>query len=136
MDRYKIEKLLNEYKEIDIEIKDLNYRISSESIKGAIYDDMPRSPNLNTNSKVESSLVYIEKLNREIQHLVNKKKRINNLLDILCERDRNILKMYYVEDLTLRDISFKLDLSDKYVSTKKNKIIDKLVPYAYKYKLI
>ena len=44
--------------------------------------------------------------------------------------------MYYIDDFTLRDIAFKLDLSDKYVSSKKNKIVDKLVPYARRYGLI
>lgn len=136
MKRDKLEELLSEYKEIDIEIRDLNYRIYSEDIKGATYDDMPKSPNSNTNSSVESSLIMIEKLKRNIKELENKKNRIENLLDILNDRDKTILRMYYVNDLTLRDISFKLDLSDKYVSSKKNKIIDRLVPYAYKYGLI
>ena len=136
MKRDKLEELLSEYKEIDIEIRDLNYRIYSEDIKGVAYDDMPKSPNSNTNSSVESSLIMIEKLKRNIKELENKKNRIENLLDILNDRDKTILRMYYVNDLTLRDISFKLDLSDKYVSSKKNKIIDRLVPYACKYGLI
>ena len=71
-----------------------------------------------------------------IKELENKKNRIENLLDLLNDRDKTILRMYYINDLTLRDISFKLDLSDKYVSSKKNKIIDRLVPYACKYGLI
>lgn len=136
MERDKLEELLSEYKEIDIEIRDLNYRVYSESIKGVTYDDMPKSPNLNTNSPVENSLIKIEKLKRDIKELENKKNRIENLLDLLNDRDKTILRMYYINDLTLRDISFKLDLSDKYVSSKKNKIIDSLVPYACKYGLI
>lgn len=136
MERDKLEELLSEYKEIDIEIRDLNYRVYSESIKGVTYDDMPKSPNLNTNSPVENSLIKIEKLKRDIKELENRKNRIENLLDLLNDRDKTILRMYYINDLTLRDISFKLDLSDKYVSSKKNKIIDSLVPYACKYGLI
>lgn len=136
MERDKLEELLSEYKEIDIEIRDLNYRVYSESIKGVTYDDMPKSPNLNTNSPVENSLIKIEKLKRDIKELENRKNRIENLLDLLNDRDKTILRMYYINDLTLRDISFKLDLSDKYVSSKKNKIIDRLVPYACKYGLI
>lgn len=136
MERDKLEELLNEYKEIDIEIRDLNYRINSENIKSVIYSDMPKSPNSNTSSSVESSLVKVEELKKQINDLETKKNRIENLLDILNDRDRIILRMYYIDDFTLRDIAFKLDLSDKYVSSKKNKIVDKLVPYATRYGLI
>lgn len=136
MERDKLEELLNEYKEIDIEIRDLNYRINSENIKSVIYSDMPKSPNSNTSSSVESSLVKIEEFKKQINDLETKKNRIENLLDILNDRDRIILRMYYIDDFTLRDIAFKLDLSDKYVSSKKNKIVDKLVPYAMRYGLI
>lgn len=136
MERDKLEELLNEYKEIDIEIRDLNYRINSENIKSVIYSDMPKSPNSNTSSSVESSLVKIEEFKKQINDLETKKNRIENLLDILNDRDRIILRMYYIDDFTLRDIAFKLDLSDKYVSSKKNKIVDKLVPYATRYGLI
>ena len=136
MERDKLEELLNQYKEIDIEIRDLNYRINSENIKSVIYSDMPKSPNSNTSSSVESSLVKIEEFKKQINDLETKKNRIENLLDILNDRDRIILRMYYIDDFTLRDIAFKLDLSDKYVSSKKNKIVDKLVPYATRYGLI
>lgn len=136
MERDKLEELLNEYKEIDIEIRDLNYRINSENIKSVIYSDMPKSPNSNTSSSVESSLVKIEEFKKQINDLETKKNRIENLLDILNDRDKIILRMYYIDDFTLRDIAFKLDLSDKYVSSKKNKIVDKLVPYATRYGLI
>lgn len=136
MERDKLEELLNEYKEIDIEIRDLNYRINSENIKSVIYSDMPKSPNSNTSSSVESSLVKIEEFKKQINDLETKKNRIENLLDILNDRDRIILRMYYIDDFALRDIAFKLDLSDKYVSSKKNKIVDKLVPYATRYGLI
>lgn len=136
MERDKLEELLNEYKEIDIEIRDLNYRINSENIKSVIYSDMPKSPNSNTSSSVESSLVKIEEFKKQINDLETKKNRIENLLDILNDRDRIILRMYYIDDFTLRDIAFKLDLSYKYVSSKKNKIVDKLVPYATRYGLI
>ena len=136
MERDKLEELLNQYKEIDIEIRDLNYRINSENIKSVIYSDMPKSPNSNTSSSVESSLVKIEEFKKQINDLETKKNRIENLLDILNDRDRIILRMYYIDDFTLRDIAFKLDLSDKYVSSKKNKIVDKLVPYARRYGLI
>lgn len=136
MERDKLEELLNEYKEIDIEIRDLNYRINSENIKSVICSDMPKSPNSNTSSSVESSLVKIEEFKKQINDLETKKNRIENLLDILNDRDKIILRMYYIDDFTLRDIAFKLDLSDKYVSSKKNKIVDKLVPYATRYGLI
>ena len=90
----------------------------------------------NTEFVGESSLVKVEELKKQINDLETKKNRIENLLDILNDRDRIILRMYYIDDFTLRDIAFKLDLSDKYVSSKKNKIVDKLVPYATRYGLI
>ena len=131
-----LEELLEEYKEIDLEINALNYRIQTENIRGVMYNDMPKSPNLNTNSSIEGSLLTIENLKEEIKKLETKKLSIENLLNVLSDRDKMIIKMYYIEDLTLRDIAFKLNLNDKYVSSKKNKIMHKLVPYATRFGLI
>lgn len=131
-----LEELLEEYKEIDLEINALNYRIQTENIRGVMYDDMPKSPNLYTNSSIEGSLITIEELKEEIKKLETRKLSIENLLNVLNERDKMIIKMYYIEDLTLRDIAFRLDLNDKYVSSKKNKILRKLIPYATRFGLI
>ena len=118
-ERLKLEGLLYEYKDIKVEIKELELMIDYENIQAVGYDDMPKSPNVNTSSSVESGL-----------------DRIENMLSLLNERDRSIVEMYYFNDYSLRDIAFKLDLNDNYLSRRKAYILNKLVPFAVRHKLV
>ena len=135
-ERLKLEGLLYEYKDIEIEIKELELRIESEDIIGVTYNDMPSSPNVNTSSSVEQSAVTLENLRRKIIYLSNKKKRIENMLLLLSDRDKIIVEMYYFKDYSLRDIAFKLDLNDNYISRRKAYILNKLVPFAVRHRLV
>ena len=58
------------------------------------------------------------------------------MLNTLSERDREIMSLYYFEERSLRDIAFKLDLNDNYISRRKTTILNNLVPFAKRYNLI
>ena len=135
-ERLKLEGLLYEYKDIKVEIKELELMIDYENILAVGYDDMPKSPNVNTSSSVESGLDRIEKLRNKKMYLICRQKRIENMLSLLNERDRSIVEMYYFNDYSLRDIAFKLDLNDNYLSRRKAYILNKLVPFAVRHKLV
>ena len=135
-ERLKLEGLLYEYKDIKVEIKELELMIDYENIQAVGYDDMPKSPNVNTSSSVESGLDRIEKLRNKKMYLICRQKRIENMLSLLNERDRSIVEMYYYNDYSLRDIAFKLDLNDNYLSRRKAYILNKLVPFAVRHKLV
>ena len=122
-ERLKLEGLLYEYKDIKVEIKELELMIDYENIQAVGYDDMPKSPNVNTSSSVESGLDRIEKLRNKKMYLICRQKRIENMLSLLNERDRSIVEMYYFNDYSLRDIAFKLDLNDNYLSRRKAYIL-------------
>ena len=135
-ERLKLEGLLYEYKDIKVEIKELELMIDYENIQAVGYDYMPKSPNVNTSSSVESGLDRIEKLRNKKMYLICRQKRIENMLSLLNERDRSIVEMYYFNDYSLRDIAFKLDLNDNYLSRRKAYILNKLVPFAVRHKLV
>jgi len=135
-ERLKLEGLLYEYKDIKVEIKELELMIDYENIQAVGYDDMPKNPNVNTSSSVENGLDRIEKLRNKKMYLICKQKRIDNMLSLLNDRDRSIVELYYFKDYSLRDIAFQLDLNDNYISRRKAYILNKLVPFAVRHKLV
>ena len=135
-ERLKLEGLLYEYKDIKVEIKELELMIDYENIQAVGYDDMPKNPNVNTSSSVENGLDRIEKLRNKKMYLICKQKRIENMLSLLNYRDRSIVELYYFKDYSLRDIAFQLDLNDNYISRRKAYILNKLVPFAVRHKLV
>lgn len=135
-ERLKLEGLLYEYKDIKVEIKELELMIDYENIQAVGNDDMPKNPNVNTSSSVENGLDRIEKLRNNKMYLICKQKRIENMLSLLNDRDRSIVELYYFKDYSLRDIAFQLDLNDNYISRRKAYILNKLVPFAVRHKLV
>ena len=135
-ERLKLEGLLYEYKDIKVEIKELELMIDYENIQAVGYDDMPKNPNVNTSSSVENGLDRMEKLRNKKMYLICKQKRIENMLSLLNDRDRSIVELYYFKDYSLRDIAFQLDLNDNYISRRKAYILNKLVPFAVRHKLV
>lgn len=136
INREKLEDLLYEYKDMKVEINELELMIDYENIQAVGYDDMPKGPNVSTSSSVENGLNRIEKLRSKKYYLVCKQKRIANMLTLLSDRDKTIIEMYYFHDCTLRDIAFKLDMNDSYISRRKAYVLNKLLPFAKKYNLI
>lgn len=135
-ERLKLEGLLYEYKDIKVEIKELELMIDYENIQAVGYDNMPKNPNVNTSSSVENGLDRIEKLRNKKMYLICKQKRIENMLSLLNDRDRSIVELYYFKDYSLRDIAFQLDLNDNYISRRKAYILNKLVPFAVRHRLV
>ncbi len=136
INREKLEDLLYEYKDMKVEINELELMIDYENIQAVGYDDMPKGPNISTSSSVENGLNRIEKLRSKKYYLVCKQKRIANMLTLLSDRDKTIIEMYYFHDCTLRDIAFKLDMNDSYISRRKAYVLNQLLPFAKKYNLI
>ena len=137
MNNYKkVEKLLEDYAELDINIKGIELDIKEEGLKGVSYSDMPGAPLPSNKSVVEIGLNTIEKLKREKMILEIKKEKIENMFRMLDDTEYNLIKYRYFDKLSFKEISYKLNLNDNYLLAKRNKIINKLVKYAIKYRLI
>lgn len=132
----KIEKLLEEYATLDIDIKGLEYQMKIEGVKGVMYNDMPGSPNPNIKSSIENELNNIEKLKSEKLVLELRKDAIENMLRILDESERKLIIFKYIDKLTNLQIANRLHMHENSVSNKKKVILTKLEPYAKRYRLI
>lgn len=132
----KVEKLLEDYAELDINIKGLELDIKEEGLKGVSYNDMPGSPLPSNRSPVEIGLNNIEKLKREKITLEIRKEKIENILMILDDRERTLIDLKYIKKLSNQQIAKQLYMHENSVSNKKKTILMKLEPYAIKRKLI
>jgi RNA polymerase sigma factor FliA len=54
---------------------------------------------------------------------------LNNAIEKLSDREKTILSLYYVDELTLKEIAYTLDISIPRVSQIHGKIILKLREY-------
>ena len=132
----KVEKLLEDYAELDINIKGIELDIKEEGLKGISYSDMPGVPLPSNKSVVESGLNNIEKLKREKIALEIKKEKIENILMILDDRERTLINLKYIKKLSNQQIGEQLYMHETSISNKKKTILIKLEPYAIKRKLI
>ena len=136
-ERYKVEQLFLNYQEIKASIRDIELQVECEhDIKGVSYDKVSTSPTNSISSSVKNTLAHLEYLKRKKKYLEFQIQRIENMLNTLSERDREIMSLYYFEERSLRDIAFKLDLNDNYISRRKTTILNNLVPFAKRYNLI
>ena len=123
-ERYKVEQLFLNYQEIKASIRDIELQVECEhDIKGVSYDKVSTSPTNSISSSVKNTLAHLEYLKRKKKYLEFQLQRIENMLNTLSER-------------SLRDIAFKLDLNDNYISRRKTTILNNLVPFAKRYNLI
>lgn len=135
-DYEKIEELLKEYREINIDIKGLELEIKEQGLKGISYNDMPGSPLPSNRSTVEIAQLNIEKLKNDKITLEIKKEKIENMLKALNNIEVKIIKYRYVDELIFKEISYKINMNADYLVTKNKTIIEKLIPYAKRFKLI
>lgn len=136
-DYEKVEKLLEEYREINIDIEGLEYQIKIEGVKGLTYNDMPGSPLPNNNSSVEQELIKIDKLKTDKLVLEIKKEGIDRVLKLLNNFENALIKYVYFDKLKYKEIENKLNMSKTGIVYNKDKIInDKLIKYFYKFNLI
>lgn len=126
--------ILNEYRMLEFDIEALRLRIKECNLRGVIYDDMPKGNDIS--SSVENTLLLIEKLEKEIEYLEIRKAKIDNWLNVLAERDRNIIKMRFIERLPISEITKKMDLTDRQLRYLRARSIKVLEAYAEKYKII
>lgn len=126
--------ILNEYRMLEFDIEALRLRIKECDLRGVVYDDMPKGNDIS--SSVENTLLLIEKLEKEIEYLEIRKAKIDNWLNVLAERDRNIIKMRFIERLPISEITKKMDLTDRQLRYLRARSIKVLEAYAEKYKII
>lgn len=133
----KVEKLLKEYAELNIDIEGLEYQIKVEGVKGISYSDMPGAPLPNNKSLVETELEHINKLKNEKLMLEIRKEGIENVLKMLNDFEQNLIKYVYIDKLKYSEIESKLNMSKTGILYNKNKLINnKLIQYFSKYNLI
>lgn len=54
------------------------------------------------------------------------KKKLVEALDLLTEKEKNVVTLYYYEDLTLKEISLVLNVSESRVSQLHTKALNKM----------
>lgn len=136
-DYEKVEKLLEEYREINIDIEGLEYQIKVEGVKGLSYNDMPGSPLPSNKSSIEIELNQIEKLKVDKLHKEIRKEGIEKVLKMLSDFENKLLKYIYIDKLKYKEIEKKLSMSKTGIIYNRDKLInDKLIKYFRKYNLI
>lgn len=136
-DYEKVEKLLEEYREINIDIEGLEYQIKVEGVKGLSYNDIPGSPLPSNASPVEIQLNNIEKLKGDKLHKEIKKEGIEKVLKMLSDFENKLIKYIYIDKLKYKEIEKKLSMSKTGIIYNRDKLInDKLIKYFRKYNLI
>lgn len=122
---YNYKTLIAEVKNIDIEISELEY-IGSSAIS---YSEKTQSTN-KFNSVVENEVINrdarITKLKELKFHKENDIKRVENALESLDERSREIVKLKYFEKINNRRIAERLDITEVWLCEKKNEAINKI----------
>lgn len=133
----KVEKLLEDYAELDINIKGLEYQIKVEGVKGISYNDMPGSPLPSNKSSIEQELIKIDELKKDKIRLEIKKEGIDNVLNLLNKFEKDLIKYIYIDKLKYKEIENKLSMSKTAIIYNKNKLInDKLIRYFCSFNLI
>jgi DNA-directed RNA polymerase specialized sigma subunit len=133
----KVEKLLEDYAELDINIKGLEYQIKVEGVKGISYNDMPGSPLPSNKSSIEQELIKIDELKKDKIRLEIKKEGIDNVLNLLSKFEKDLIKYIYIDKLKYKEIENKLSMSKTAIIYNKNKLInDKLIRYFCSFNLI
>lgn len=130
----KTEAMLYGYKKTMIEIKNmkLDLEVLENDYRGmsAIgYEERVKGTNA-FHSSVESEVI---RRDEEIFTLKNKIRlkeieiqKIDNVLELLEERDSYLIKEYYINDNQLKNISRHVNLEESYLSTYKSKLIKRI----------
>lgn len=136
-ERNKVEQLFLNYQELKADIEDINLQLEfDDTIKAINYDRVTTSSTNNIYSIVENQAEHIGRLRKKKTYLVLQMHRLENALNTLSEKDKTIMEMYYFQECTMRDIAFKLDMNDNYISRRKTTILNNLVAYCKRHNLI
>lgn len=111
---------------LDLEILKNNY----EGVKAISYEEKS-SPTNAFSSSVENEIIIREKNTRRLINKIRLKEieieKIDNVLELLDERDSYLIRQYYINKDQLKNISKHINLEESYLSTYKAKIINDIV---------
>ncbi|OSA84090.1 hypothetical protein B2H84_03105 [Clostridium botulinum] len=136
----KIEKVLYSYKDKKYLIHDYNIQIEMikndlGDIRGISYEEKS-TPTNKFNSSVENEIVKKDKIIYEIenekQHLQLHVNRIDNMLKILSDEEREIIELRYFEKLKFNQIADRLDRNEIALISKNTNILNRLEKFYYK----
>ncbi|EJO5347156.1 DUF722 domain-containing protein [Clostridium botulinum] len=136
----KIEKVLYSYKDKKYLIHDYNIQIEMikndlGDIRGISYEEKS-TPTNKFNSSVENEVVKKDKIIYEIenekQHLQLHVNRIDNMLKILSDEEREIIELRYFEKLKFNQIADRLDRNEIALISKNTNILNRLEKFYYK----
>ena len=93
-----------------------SWRDLSSSVSGTRFDGMPHSPNRPTEAPFVRCLEKIDEIQRSVEekvaYLVRLKEEINTAIDMLENRDEQLVLRYrYLDDCTWEEISRMLNVS-------------------------
>jgi len=134
MRKGEIKYLLQNKKYIIAEIKDLQLQIDdlngseSVSISGVSYEERIKSSSISnaTEKQAIENLLKVQTLELEKKSLETSIKRIDNGMDALEEREREILIMKYVEHNKFTYTSRKMNTNEESCKTIARRAIDKM----------
>ena len=133
MNTYKrTEELLYSYKTLVAEIKNLEIEISELEYKGvgAMSYEEHISGSGGFSSVVENEVVHreetIEKIKEMIFMKVNIIRRIDNAIESLDERSRDIVNLSYIKGISSTKIAASVDRTEQWVCTLKNRAVNKI----------
>lgn len=132
----KIEAMLYNYKQTEVEIKNIDLDIEEVrneymGVGAMVYGERTSSTN-KISSSVENEIEYKE---NRINYLISLKRskeieieRLNNVLSILSEDEYRLIELRYFKKLQYKQIADIICMNDIYIIDKKKKIINKLIP--------
>lgn len=134
-DKYKVtEAILYNYKKTKIEIKNMALDLEAlendyQGIQAIGYEEKT-GPTNKFSSNVENEIIkrdeVITKLKNKIRLKEIEIEKVDNILESLDERDRYIIKEYYIDNNQLKNISKYINLEESYLSSYKSKLIKEI----------
>ncbi|MFU7517658.1 sigma factor-like helix-turn-helix DNA-binding protein [Clostridium sp. HCS.1] len=133
----KVEAILYKYNSSKAKIRNLELDI--ENVKnefngpGSIrYEERTQSTN-RFNSSVENEIISKEKKINELLKYKKQKEievlKVENSLNVLTERDQEIIKLRYFNKCNNREIAAKLNLAEEYISRLKKEAINRIIDF-------
>lgn len=139
-----IEHMLYSYKRVKAEINDIDIEISEildneyEGISGQHNEVHEGSPTNKISSTVESQVLsreneveYLRRIKRSKERYI---KRIDNMITILSDNERQFITLKYFECKRHKDIVSIMSLSEDGISSKRRVVISSLVDFINKSK--
>lgn len=128
-----LESLLNQYKIIDIKIKDLEIELKNCALDGIEAIDYSRDKLCNSYkiSSIVENLAFKENkekiiIEKELKYLRYLKEKIDNSLNILNERDRKIIELRYIHKIPNFNIAKRFCISESAVKKARRESITKI----------